>query len=61
MATLYAQNIAVGYGKQIIVPQASVRFEEGEIVSVIGPNGSGKSTLLKALSRLLPLPTEKYI
>lgn len=55
MATLHAQNIVVGYGKQIIVPQASVRFEEGEIVSVIGPNGSGKSTLLKALSRLLPV------
>ncbi len=55
MATLEARHIAVGYGKHIVVPDASIRFETAEIVSIIGPNGSGKSTLLKALSRLLPI------
>lgn len=47
---LRTQNLSVGYGKKIIIPEINLAVEGGKIVALIGPNGSGKSTLLKTLA-----------
>ena len=47
---LRTQNLSVGYGKKIIIPEINLSVEGGKIVALIGPNGSGKSTLLKTLA-----------
>lgn len=52
MTVIEAKNIQLHYGKSVIIQDASLCIEKGDIVSIIGPNGSGKSTLLKGLSRL---------
>lgn len=48
-----ARELKIGYGDKMAIENASLKIEDGEIVSIIGPNGSGKSTLIKALSRYL--------
>lgn len=50
---LKTNNLAIGYGKKVIVDNISIEIEKGKITSCIGPNGSGKSTLLKVLSGLM--------
>ncbi|HRR31402.1 MAG TPA: ABC transporter ATP-binding protein [Candidatus Sumerlaeia bacterium] len=52
---LKVQNIRAGYGNLLVLKNASIHINEGEIVTLIGPNGCGKSTLLKTIVRLLPL------
>lgn len=52
---LEAKGLQAGYGERMIVRDADLQIQRGEILSIIGPNGSGKSTLLKAMARLLPL------
>lgn len=51
---LQAENLQSGYGQAVVVHDASVSVQAGEIVTIIGPNGSGKSTFLKAIFGLLP-------
>ena len=46
---LQAESLDAGYGKEIIVGNASFSIREGEILCLIGPNGCGKSTILKTL------------
>jgi branched-chain amino acid transport system ATP-binding protein len=50
---LEVSGLCVAYGKVEAVHQASLRAEEGRIVTVIGPNGAGKTTLLAALMGML--------
>lgn len=50
---LKVERLSVAYAKVSALRDASIRVEEGEIVSVIGANGAGKTTLLKAISGLL--------
>ena len=38
---LAVERLEVGYGKVIVVWDASFRVEDGEIVTIIGPNGAG--------------------
>ena len=52
---LEARGLQAGYGERMIVSNADLQVQRGDILSIIGPNGSGKSTLLKAMARLLPL------
>lgn len=47
------KNMCAGYGKKDILKNINMRFEKGEIVSVIGPNGSGKSTLMQCCAGIL--------
>lgn len=52
-AVLSALDVSAGYGEALILRNASVIVNDGEIVSLIGPNGAGKSTLLKSIAGLL--------
>lgn len=47
--TLEADSIIVSFGDRVVVSNAYVRCDQGEIVGLLGRNGSGKSTLLKAI------------
>ena len=51
---LDVRDLRVCYGKVEALHGASLRVEEGSIVTVIGPNGAGKTTLLGAVMGLLP-------
>lgn len=53
IAVLEAKNLKVERGGIMLLNIASLRINEGEILSLIGPNGSGKTTLLQTLSYLL--------
>ena len=53
MTLLEVDDLRVFYGRVEAVHRASVRVDEGSIVTVIGPNGAGKTTLLGALMGLL--------
>lgn len=44
-----AEELKVGYSKQVVAENISFTVEKGDIVCVVGENGSGKSTLLKTL------------
>lgn len=46
------ENITVGYGKQMVLEDFSLRAEPGEFIGVIGPNGAGKSTFLTLINGL---------
>jgi neutral amino acid transport system ATP-binding protein len=46
-------DLAVGYGRSVVVHEASLSVRTGEIGVIVGPNGSGKSTLLKGVIGLL--------
>jgi branched-chain amino acid transport system ATP-binding protein len=51
---LEVNNLRVFYRRVEGLHRASLRVDEGAIVTVIGPNGAGKSTLLGAVMGLLP-------
>ena len=53
-AILEVSDLRVLYGKVEALHRASLRIEQGAIVTVIGPNGAGKTTLLGAIMGLLP-------
>lgn len=53
--TILGNNLNISYGEKLIVKDANIKVNKGEIVTIIGPNGSGKSTLIKALSRCIKL------
>ena len=53
MASLFTQNLTVGYGDNIVVKDLDLEVLEGKITAIIGPNGCGKSTLLKTMTRIL--------
>ena len=53
-AILEVTDLRVLYGKVEGLHRASLKVEEGSIVTVIGPNGAGKTTLLGAMMGLLP-------
>lgn len=56
MSVLDVASVVGGYSSaEQVLKGASLRVEQGEIVTIIGPNGAGKSTLLKAIAGLLPV------
>lgn len=46
---IWAEGLAVDYGRRRVVHGVSLRVEAGEILALAGPNGAGKTTLLHAL------------
>jgi branched-chain amino acid transport system ATP-binding protein len=50
---LEAKNITVCYDTAMVLDEASVKVEKGELVGLVGPNGAGKTTLLRAIAGLI--------
>jgi branched-chain amino acid transport system ATP-binding protein len=50
---LEVANLKVCYGTAMLLSQASLSVDHGELVSLVGPNGAGKSTLLRAITGLV--------
>jgi branched-chain amino acid transport system ATP-binding protein len=54
---LNAKNISKNYGVYQALKNVSLKFFEGETISIVGPNGAGKTTFVNILTGLLN-PTE---
>lgn len=53
---LALEELAVGYGENVLLQGANQLLRQGERVALVGPNGSGKTTLLRAIAgQLAPL------
>ena len=50
---LEAKNVTVCYDTAMVLDEASVKIEKGELVGLVGPNGAGKTTLLRAIAGLI--------
>ena len=50
---LELSGVTLAYGPVLAVRDATIRVEQGEIVTLIGANGAGKTTILRAISRLI--------
>lgn len=50
---LEVRNISLSFGGLKAVADASIKVDEGQIVSLIGPNGAGKTTLFALISGFL--------
>ena len=50
MSIATADQLAIAFGKKVILDQASFAVQRGEKIGLVGPNGSGKSTLLRILA-----------
>jgi len=46
-------GVTLAYGPVLAVRDATIRVDQGEIVTLIGANGAGKTTILRAISRLI--------
>lgn len=53
MTDIQANDLACGYGRELVLENLSLSAQPGEVLALLGPNGSGKTTLLRALARLL--------
>jgi zinc transport system ATP-binding protein len=52
MVQISAENLSIGYDKNIVIRDISFKVEKGDYLCVIGENGAGKSTLFKTLLKL---------
>ena len=43
------ENVTLGYGRDIVIQNCSLRVKDGKFILLIGPNGAGKTTLLRAV------------
>jgi branched-chain amino acid transport system ATP-binding protein len=50
---LELKGLSAGWGRAPAIREINLRFEQGEIVTIIGANGAGKSTTLMAISSIL--------
>ena len=54
---LEAKNVSKSYGSYQALKNVSLKFYEGETISIVGPNGAGKTTFVNVLTGLLK-PTD---
>lgn len=47
------KEVALGYGRKVVLRDVSLQLQQGEFWGFVGPNGSGKTTLVRALLGLL--------
>ena len=45
-------SLAKSFGSHVVLKDVSLRFEDGQVVSILGPSGSGKSTLIRCINGL---------
>jgi len=50
---LEVKNATVCYDTAMVLDEASLTVEKGELVGLVGPNGAGKTTLLRAIAGLI--------
>ena len=50
---LDVHNITVRYDTAMVLDEASLKVEKGELVGLVGPNGAGKTTLLRSIVGLI--------
>ncbi len=50
---LEAKNVTVRYDTAMVLDDANLNVQKGELVGLVGPNGAGKTTLLRAMSGLI--------
>jgi iron complex transport system ATP-binding protein len=50
---LSLENLAVGYGRRVVLPDATLSLARGSFTGLLGANGSGKSSILKIASGML--------
>jgi branched-chain amino acid transport system ATP-binding protein len=51
---LRVDGLTAGYGRLVIVRDASIRADSGTIAALIGGNGAGKTTLMAAIAGVIP-------
>jgi branched-chain amino acid transport system ATP-binding protein len=50
---LEVNGVTVRYDTAMVLDEASLKVDRGELVGLVGPNGAGKSTLLRAIAGLI--------
>lgn len=53
MAMLDVRDVTVRFGDRLVLVDAALHVDTGEVVAVLGPSGVGKSTLLRVIAGLL--------
>lgn len=51
---LSLHDLAVGYGRQVVLSKVSFTLSRGSFTGLLGANGSGKSTLIKTILGIIP-------
>lgn len=57
--TLKVQDLAVAYGKNVILEKISFNVSNGQLIGLVAPNGTGKTTLFNAVMRFIPVQSGK--
>jgi ABC-type Mn2+/Zn2+ transport system ATPase subunit len=52
---LKLDDVAVGYGRYIVLQGINLEVKRGSFTGLLGANGSGKSTLIKTVPGIIPL------
>ena len=51
---LTLEQVAVGYGRHVVLPEVNLNLLRGSFTGLLGANGSGKSTLIKTILGIIP-------
>jgi branched-chain amino acid transport system ATP-binding protein len=46
---LAVENLRAGYGEAVVLPDMTLRLQEGEVLALLGRNGTGKTTLINSI------------
>ncbi len=50
---LEVKNVTVCYDTAMVLDEANLKVDKGELVGLVGPNGAGKTTLLRSIAGLI--------